>query len=503
MKLNADILYDYLNPVIPFARYGNGLRSLHLCRPEFYSGDSVDFLSNHLYITLADRLPDNPRFGSGVVLICVGGLPPVWYTTGRCVCFSTKEPVDMYTVFNSVQQLFNTFDTWSDELLRIQAGNLDIAEMIRISTPVIGLPVVVLDKGFSLIASSADPFPTETGESRWEAPEINLESFSKAMEQAKIDMTTRTPVLLGMAPEALCENLFDQQNTYVGSLTFLEQTRPVRPSDYELIDYLSQFIVKALIVPSTGDSDRLSTLKAIISDLLQGLPSNPKRVHRIEDYKPSADFIAVKMVLVGKMHLAPLRFICDLIESSIPGTIALPYEGNAVGFLEVNNMETTIAQLQNFIDKVDVEVGISQVFQDLLQARSHYRQASIAIEFGEHFAPGKRFHRFSDYRLQYLLSHCTGEFALETLLPDGLRAIFERDAKFNSDYRHTLEVYLDNHMNVSKTATELFLHRSSLLDRLKRIEKYLNMDMDDPSQRLQIQILLKVAEQEKQIHQTR
>ena len=49
-------------------------------------------------------------------------------------------------------------------------------------------------------------------------------------------------------------------------------------------------------------------------------------------------------------------------------------------------------------------------------------------------------------------------------------------------------------MNISKTASSLFLHRSSLIERLKRIERYLNANLDDPEDRLQIQILLRTAE---------
>ena len=104
MKLNADILYDFLNPYLPLTYYGKGKPSLHLLRPEFYTGETNEFIANHLYISLADRLPDMPRFGNDVVIICVGGKPPVWHTTGRCVCLLVNEFSDLFTVRETVCQ---------------------------------------------------------------------------------------------------------------------------------------------------------------------------------------------------------------------------------------------------------------------------------------------------------------------------------------------------------------------------------------------------------------
>ena len=49
-------------------------------------------------------------------------------------------------------------------------------------------------------------------------------------------------------------------------------------------------------------------------------------------------------------------------------------------------------------------------------------------------------------------------------------------------------------MNITKTSEDLFLHRSTLLERLKRIENLLQADLSDPDQRLRLLILLKIME---------
>ena len=60
------------------------------------------------------------------------------------------------------------------------------------------------------------------------------------------------------------------------------------------------------------------------------------------------------------------------------------------------------------------------------------------------------------------------------------------------DYWETIRQYLDNECNASRTAQDLFLHRSSLLTRLDRIRSL--VDMDTPEQRLYLRMCIYLKE---------
>lgn len=49
-------------------------------------------------------------------------------------------------------------------------------------------------------------------------------------------------------------------------------------------------------------------------------------------------------------------------------------------------------------------------------------------------------------------------------------------------------VYLCNNRNVLQTAKELYIHRSTLSYRLKKIYKISGVDLDDPKERLKLMI---------------
>ena len=64
-------------------------------------------------------------------------------------------------------------------------------------------------------------------------------------------------------------------------------------------------------------------------------------------------------------------------------------------------------------------------------------------------------------------------------------------------YLHTLRVYLDNNLSVTKTAAALFLHRSTLLDRLAHITAMLGRDLKDADYCLTLGIILRAELEQK------
>jgi purine catabolism regulator len=69
-----------------------------------------------------------------------------------------------------------------------------------------------------------------------------------------------------------------------------------------------------------------------------------------------------------------------------------------------------------------------------------------------------------------------------------LRPLSEYDAAHGGDLIRTLRVYLASGCNASRAAEALYLHRSGLLYRLRRIEALLGVDLDDHRTRVGLEI---------------
>ena len=135
-------------------------------------------------------------------------------------------------------------------------------------------------------------------------------------------------------------------------------------------------------------------------------------------------------------------------------------------------------------------VGLSNPFTALHQAPDYLPQASYALVQTNDAEQKLSF--FRDHVLSYMLYASLNELPAESLLTQGLRTLIDHDRQKNSEYLHTLDLYLQNETSVFRTAEALFIHRSSLLKRLGKIYRLLGNTLDTSEQRLYLQLFLEL-----------
>ena len=103
---------------------------------------------------------------------------------------------------------------------------------------------------------------------------------------------------------------------------------------------------------------------------------------------------------------------------------------------------------------------------------------------------------FSECAIGYLMQKVASPLTTKHLVSPELTALKEHDQQYNTPYFETLRQYLLLERDIPKTAEMLIIHRSTLLYRLKKIQSIINLDLDDPWQRLQLMLSLWILEKE-------
>lgn len=147
--------------------------------------------------------------------------------------------------------------------------------------------------------------------------------------------------------------------------------------------------------------------------------------------------------------------------------------------------------MSEIIKDMSLSVGISNDFKDLYMIRTYYQQAEAAIENGRIYRPNEKLYLFSDFVLTELITNSLGGLPADTYFPKGFSDLLLHDRSSSVSYLDTLSVYLDENMSYTKAARRLYVHRSTLVERMERIEEELSLDLNNPDQRLLLQILLK------------
>jgi purine catabolism regulator len=89
--------------------------------------------------------------------------------------------------------------------------------------------------------------------------------------------------------------------------------------------------------------------------------------------------------------------------------------------------------------------------------------------------------------------------AAEAAAPQALAPLLRYDAQHGGDLLETLRVFFELGGNASRSAEALYLHRSGLLYRLRRIEDLLAVRLDAYPDRLALELAVHVLTREKAI----
>ena len=216
----------------------------------------------------------------------------------------------------------------------------------------------------------------------------------------------------------------------------------------------------------------------------------------------SAAYLCLYIRSTEKYQKLPLNYICEVFEERFKDSYAFIYGDSIAAFLNAAPMKDDAARLslitglKSFCSSMKLSAGISNEFSELFDIRTHYIQAQAAAEDGLLLNPDDNLFFFSSYATTEMVINALGGLPAEAYYPEGLKKILEHDKNSSVSYLGTLRTFLEESMSYTAAAQRLFIHRSTLIDRLERIEKEMNLDLKNPEQRLQLEILLRAMDLE-------
>lgn len=164
------------------------------------------------------------------------------------------------------------------------------------------------------------------------------------------------------------------------------------------------------------------------------------------------------------------------------------------GFSEKQNIKLIKEKLSNLkkrleldIDNLELSFGISDIPDFIYETKKSYQRAEKAISIGKLLYPKEEFCSYSNL----------GAFAWMDIKDDEVNimlrdiSVLLEDEKYK-EYIHTLKVYLECKMNFSLTAKNLYVHINTVRKRIEDITYLLKIDLEDPMNRLKLEILLKL-----------
>lgn len=501
MKLSAHIIFDNLPLSFRARMLGTPHGQLTLRRPEMLESSMHELRDDHLYVVREERLPQRVAVGARAVIVCIGPGRRTRYFAERC-CVIQVPDAEFYALFNAVQHIFDTYDAWEMVLNEIINGDANIDAMLECSAPVFENPLTVIDSEFRYLG-------------QWDRDEVrdgaqlaalgtsailDPSDFGSYIANRDLSMDVSEPFVLELLDsKTLNANLLDN-GEYLGCLTVYCERRDFRPSDTQLAGYLATLLVRAIRRRSSLPGEEGTSLRRILIDLVDEIPLDGRERTMLETQGREHTFVCVRIRLDHRLSQLPIGYVCTLVENAFPKSIAFEHHRRSVvAFVDTETLldqagdyhAALLRKLQPFVTSLAAKAALSDPMDDASRARLYFLQASTTLENGSLVNPDASIYEYRDYALTGMIVNALGDMPLDMLLSDGLRRLRDHDEASQTSYVETLRVLLDNNMSVTKASRALFVHRSTLLERLSRIRRELDEDLDDPDVRLRLQIVLK------------
>lgn len=147
------------------------------------------------------------------------------------------------------------------------------------------------------------------------------------------------------------------------------------------------------------------------------------------------------------------------------------------------------------LEKVVVEsihsltIAVAPIEKDSHVVADSIRLVDKTMEIGRLIRKKETFYTYDQLGIYEILINLTSQNVVKNYTKSILEPLFVDQ---NKELLHTLEVYLNENGNVTKASEKLFIHRRTLTFRLQKIQKLLQMNIDEAENRFILNFCLRI-----------
>lgn len=493
MKLSALLISYYLQKQYEMTASLWLSSEPHLKYPVYYEGQNVIEDGLIYVINNPDFIPPTHRL-SKVFLIFTGNQFDVSVAEYPNVCILPASAL-CGQVFAYLQEIFSLYEEWNQSLFESRLKNSSIQHLLNLTDHIIPNPMTVIGMDFTVVAAKKTSYGELKNSVLGSNEETRALVNSMKQDANYTEAYNRTGYFFypgnDVAEPQLCVNITKFDKTVYRLMTSIGEI-PLDDTFGFLLEYLARMISHALSTNTVSLRDSAYSLHHIFQNLLTNSGADYVDISQqisAAGWTSACHYqcILIKTGILDFKNLT-LRSICSYVENSIPASCAIEHQDNVVVYINLDLCSLTtdvISQkLASFIRDSLLNAGYSRSMLGHFNFQRQYIQASIALQVGKRVNPSQWIHHFDQIALPYILEQITKKLPAYMVGHEKLLDLKHADDMNHTQLYPTVRCYLENQQNITRTAEALFIHRSTLLYRLKKIKEVLKTDFSDPDELL-------------------
>lgn len=493
MEITSQMVFRLLSRKYPVRIWEHSGPDIRFRTPQLYRGQMLE--SGHLY--LMDEMTD---FNS------------VHQVDGCAVLILTSAPLMLPDIFRRanvafITDYFNKFEIF-DEVCNLIYGLQEWDNKLKDAFHAGASPQTLMEMSLSFLPVLLVLYDGEQAVSCGDSLMDNQEStYNLFLEMGyKHYPSSETPFLYQDDVHdtiTLCQNVLLDGKVNAVFLAACSRQQYAE-GDIALFSHLAGYVAKAHLnhiacghTRKLNDKQHQLLIQSLYKENYKLTPQDLLIFNRF-GWRENHEYMIIYMKPIRKIaSQLDDTYIRVRLERDWPDSCVLPDGSAFVWVLNLSrskNPETLRRYLTEFIREHMIYAGVSNSRTGLSGLATLYQQACTVLSLGLRKNPDIWLFEFRNYLLDYIFEKFSCEFSAEQVIHPGIYRLMDYDKKNDMDYVKTLQYYIQNHFNASDASQELYIHRSTFLRRIARIEEIAGIHLDNPDDLLHVMISLRLCE---------
>ncbi len=408
---------------------------------------------------------------------------------------------DIGDALNIVLAVQDKLDNWEKRLSEA-ANRGDVHKIAMLTEEVTSNPVSIMNT-FGVIVSHTEVTPEEKKnplvEKLFASKMIPVRPMSKPQVLENVagnqgNGKRHSRVFINDSTSTPYAGVFsfrDDSDIELAGMTVIQLRRPIDESDLQLMDVAGKYLGIALAnCPPEMLEGRMALFQGIIED---GHELSDEMLRRmLAPYRPGAEIRMVAMRHCVKNDDFQRRMLTQWLRNRFPTCLTATIDDCVVALMTDSQVsELASANTLAFLKDEMVTAGASLPFTDPHLIMSRTNQAHFALDCGNN-EPG--LNRCEQYACRKMIEGLRSAPWVKDLIHPALGRLKAYDKKHGSSLYDTLRHYLANERSLTRCAAKMYVHKNTLLYRLKRIRAIIGDIMDDDEERLCLVLSFLIAD---------
>lgn len=484
----GDVVYDYPT------------RSVSVDYPMLY--DVSTDMSGHAILVPEHEHPSGGPRMRDALCVCMGEASAKSAREAGLATIEIRGGVTFPQMYNYMQETFVNFVQLDAQLNAYVDAHAGFRVILDAFTRAMKCSCVLVDRQYRIVyqATFNDSGQSADAPDMFEADEVDLFMASSGYRHMRSSHSVFT---VPGSSDLLMKNVF-AGNELIGMLAARHEGNALSARYVRFIlGYIAPFVERMYMrLGSFGESGfgaervRIALGKAISGDVA-GIADLEKAL--VEDgHDVNAHYVAVRIERSFTNDGPEERdYVARRFETAWRNVYCFTFDQALCMLVDTDTVSTDgrspfVPGVASFARDNLAKVGVSREFEFMAQLVASCHQAAAALSCGVKLDPTKWFYRFEEYALPWLVMRARGDEPTESFRHPAVGVLAAYDEGRGSDLVETLDCFMRCRFNATAAASELYIARSTLLNRLERIEELTGIDLEDADELLYLALSLKM-----------